>query len=152
MQLFEKEFRNRSVELQLGYNTRAFESAQVGYRFGENFDADFRLWTVEAAYKITEQLSAEYELQRLTLDPDPDTESTWIHVLRAAQFFTPDLFVRLFFQTNSAIDRRNVQLTFVYRYQPPFGNLQLAYQRGTAEFGERSDQGDTLFVKLTTVL
>ncbi len=78
MQLFEKEFRNRSVELQLGYNTRAFESAQVGYRFGENFDADFRLWTVEAAYKITEQLSAEYELQRLTLDPDPDTESTWI--------------------------------------------------------------------------
>ena len=34
---------------------------------------------------------------------------------------------------------------------PPFGTLQLAYQRGTAEFGRRSDQGNTLFVKATTV-
>lgn len=52
-------------------------------------------------------------------------------------------------QTNSAIDRR--KLTFVYRYQPPFGTLQLAYQRGTAEFSQVSDQGNTLFVKLATV-
>ena len=32
------------------------------------------------------------------------------------------------------------------------GTIQVAYQRGTAEFGERSEQGNTLFVKLTTVL
>lgn len=73
-------------------------------------------------------------------------------MVRANQFFTPDLFLRLFFQTNSAIDRRNVQAVFVYRYRPPFGTLQVAYQRGTAEFGQRSEQGHTLFVKLTTVL
>ena len=48
--------------------------------------------------------------------------------------FTPDLLVRVFFQTNSAIDRRNIQAVFVYRYLPPFGQIQLAYQRGTAEF------------------
>ena len=41
---------------------------------------------------------------------------------------------------------------FVYRYLPPFGTIQVAYQRGTAEFGERSNQGNTLFIKLTTVL
>ena len=97
-------------------------------------------------------LSAEYELQRLELDPDPENESTWIHVIRANQFFTPDLFLRVFFQTNSAIDRRNVQAVFVYRYLPPFGTLQVAYQRGTAEFGTRSNQGNTVFVKVTTVL
>ena len=97
-------------------------------------------------------MSAEYELQRLTLDPDPRNESTWIHVVRASQFFTKDLFVRAFFQTNSAIGRRNVQTIFVYRYLPPFGSIQLAHQRGTAEFGERSNQGNTLFVKLTRVL
>ena len=72
-------------------------------------------------------------------------------MIRANQFFTPDLFVKLFFQTNSVIDRRNVQAVFVYRYAPPFGTLQLAYQRGTAEFGARSEQGDTLFVKATAV-
>jgi hypothetical protein len=57
----------------------------------------------------------------------------------------------LFFQTNSAIDRRNVQAVFVWRYRPPFGSVQLAYQRGTAAFGQRSEQGNTLFVKMTTV-
>jgi hypothetical protein len=148
---FEKEFRNRDVGFAAGYNTREFESVTVGYRFGESFDSSFDLFTAAAAYKLTEELSVEYELQRLILTPDPEDETTWIHVVRSTQFFTPDLFLKLFFQTNSAIDRRNVQLTFVYRYQPPFGTLQFAYQRGTAEFGERSEQGNTFFVKVTTV-
>ena len=148
---FEKEFRNRQSTVTLGYNTRAFQSAQLSYRFGRNFDADFQLWSAAGAYKVNPELSLEYELQRLTLDPDPDRNSTWIHVMRVDQFFTRDLFLRMFLQTNSAIDRRNVQAAFVYRYRPPFGTMQLAYQRGTAAFGQRSNQGDTLFLKLTTV-
>jgi len=148
---FEKDFRNRQTALELGYNTRAWESVRGGLTFGHNFDADFKLWNAAARYTVTPELSAEYELQRLVLDPDPDDEGTWIHVVRANQFFTKDLFVRLFLQTNSAIDRRNIQAVFVYRYMPPFGTIQVAYQRGTAEFGERSDQGNTLFTKITTV-
>ena len=35
--------------------------------------------------------------------------------------------------------------------KPPFGLVQLAYQRGTAEFGKRSDQGNTFFLKATVV-
>jgi hypothetical protein len=148
---FEKDFRNRQTGFQVGYNTREYQSVSVGYKTGRNFDADFRLWTVEAAYKATPQLSIEYSLERLSLDPDPDEESTWIHVVRANQSFTKDMFLRVFFQTNSAIDRQNVQAVFVWRYLPPFGTVQLAYQRGTAAFGERSNQGHTLFVKATTV-
>jgi hypothetical protein len=123
----------------------------VGFQFGRNFDSDFRLWTAAAGYKVSDGLSVEYELQRLTLDPDPNMSSTWIHVVRANHFFTKDLFLRAFFQTNSAIDRRNVQAVFVYRYKPPFGTIQLAYQRGTAEFGQASGQGNTLFLKGTWV-
>ena len=149
---FEKDFRNRQTELEVGYNTRAYQSVQTGVEFGRNFDSDFRLWTGTVQYKLTSELSTEYELQRLVLDPDPSDDGTWIHVVRATQFFTPDLFLRVFLQTNSVIDRRNVQAVFVYRYLPPFGTIQVAYQRGTAEFGERSDQGNTLFVKVTTVL
>jgi hypothetical protein len=111
----------------------------------------FEKWTGSARRKITAALSAEYSLQRLVLDPDPSNGTTWIHVLRTDQFFTKDLFLRLFFQTNTAIDRKNVQAVFVYRYLPPFGTIQLAYQRGTAAFGERSTQGNTLFLKATTV-
>ncbi|GMR13181.1 MAG: hypothetical protein BMS9Abin29_1383 [Gemmatimonadota bacterium] len=148
---FEKDFRNRDSGLTLGYNTRAFESVAVGYRFGRNFDSDFKLYTARARYKPTPESALEYELQRLKLDPDPDLETTWIHVVRANYFFTNDLLLRVFYQTNSAIDRNNLQAVFVYRYLPPFGTLQLAFQRGTAGFGERSDQGNTLFVKATAV-
>jgi len=149
--LFEKEFRNRQVGLDVGYNTREYESVRTGLEFGRNFDADYVLWTASARHKVTAALSAEYSLERLVLDPDPEGHGTWIHVLRADQFFTRDLFLRLFFQTNSAIDRKNVQAVFVYRYLPPFGTIQVAYQRGTAAFGQRSTQGDTLFLKATTV-
>ena len=148
---FEDDFRNRKTQFRIGYNTREFQSAVVGFQFGRNFDSDFRLWTAAAGYKVTDELSVEYELQRLTLDPDPDMDGTWIHVVRANHFFTKDLFLRAFFQTNSAIDRRNVQAVFVYRYKPPFGTIQLAYQRGTAEFGRASGQGNTLFLKATWV-
>jgi hypothetical protein len=148
---FEKDFRNDQIGFQVGYNTRAYESVSAGIDFGRNFDADFRLWSATAHHKVTPQLSAEYSLQRLELDPDPDRQSTWIHVVRANQFFTKDLFLRLLYQTNSAIERNNVQAVFVYRYRPPFGTIQAAYQRGTAPFGQRSTQGPTLFLKATTV-
>jgi hypothetical protein len=148
---FEKAFRNREVALDVGYNTREYQSVTTGLEFGRNFDSDYVLWTGSARYKLTQALSAEYSLERLELDPDPRGQSTWIHVIRANQSFTKDLFLRLFFQTNSAIERNNVQVVFVYRYLPPFGTLQVAYQRGTAGFGERSTQGNTLFVKTTTV-
>ena len=149
---FEKDFRNRQTELELGYNTRSYESVRGGLSFGRNFDAEFQLWTAATTYTVTEMLSAEYELQRLELDPDPETRAPGFMSSAPTSFFTPDLFLRVFFQTNSAIDRRNVQAVFVYRYLPPFGTLQVAYQRGTAEFGTRSNQGNTVFVKVTTVL
>jgi hypothetical protein len=148
---FEKDFRNRQVGFQVGYNTREFQSVRAGVEFGRNFDADFQLWSASARFKATDQLSAEYSLERLALSPDPDQQSTWIHVVRVNQFFTKDLFLRAFFQTNTAIDRTNPQVVFVWRYKPPFGTLQVAYQRGTAAFGERSAQGHTLFVKATAV-
>ncbi|MCK5653044.1 MAG: hypothetical protein KAJ42_16760, partial [Gemmatimonadetes bacterium] len=148
---YEKDFRNRATGLVMGYNTRSYQSLRAGYRFGKNFDSDFQLLTGSASYKVTPELSVEYELQRLLLDPDPDDETTWIHVARASHFFTNDLFIRLFFQTNSAIDRRNLQAVFVWRYLPPFGTIQIAFQRGTAEFGLPSEQGNTLFIKATKV-
>ena len=148
---FEKDFRNRQTEFEIGYNTREFQSAKVGLEFGKNFDADFYLLSVGAGYKLSPELSLEYELERLSQTPDPERESTWIHALTLNQFFTKDLFLKLFFQTNSTIDRRNVQAVFVYRHKPPFGSIQLAFQRGTAEFGQRSGQGNTFFIKVTNV-
>jgi len=149
--LYEKEFRNFRTKAEMGYNTREWQSAAVAYEFGKNFDSDFSLVTGRVQQKITHGFSLEYNLTKLNLNPDPENESTWIHVFRLHQSFTKDLYVKLFFQTNSAIDKQNLQVVFVYRFQPPFGLIQLAYQKGTGEFGERGDQGHTLFLKFAYV-
>ena len=149
--LYEKEFRNHQTEFQLGYNTREWQSARISYGFGRSFDLDFYLVEGSLNYKITEDFSLQYSLTRLKYDPESDPEnkeSRWIHVIRATNYFTNDLFIKLFFQTNSAINKKNLHVVFVYRFQPPFGLIQLAYQKGTAEFGEVGAQGDTLFLKI----
>lgn len=92
------------------------------------------------------------QLSRVWLDPDPDNRATLINVLRVQQNFTRDLYLKVFYQTNSVIDRRNLELVFVWRHKPPFGQIQFAFQRGRAEFGERSRQGNTFFVKMSHVL
>ncbi|MBN2206126.1 MAG: hypothetical protein JW742_01870, partial [Candidatus Aminicenantes bacterium] len=149
--LYEKEFRNRQTELALGYNTREWQSAEVGWSFGRNYDLDFHLIEGRLNYKLSEDFSLEYGLTRLSFDPDPGNESTWIHVFRATNYFAKDLFLKVFYQIHTAIDKRNVQVLFVYRFQPPFGLVQLAYQKGTARFGERGSQGHTVFVKVAFV-
>jgi len=49
------------------------------------------------------------------------------------------------------ISKENVQLLGVWRFLPPFGSLQIAYQKGTSEIGEMSEQDDTIFTKLPWV-
>ena len=149
--LYEKEFHNHRTIFELGYNTREWQSAFVSYAFGRNFDSDLQLFGGGVHLKLLKSLSLEYSLNRLVLDPDPDLETKWVHILRLTNYFTPDLYLKFFYQSNSAISKQNIQLVFVYRYQPPFGTVQLAYQKGTAAIGEESDQGHTLFVKVSYV-
>lgn len=146
--LYEKGFRNRETELTLGYNTREWQSASINYGFGRNFDFDFQLVEGRLNAKLTRDLSLEYGLTRLLFRPDPEEESTWIHFIRATNYFTKDLFLKVFLQLNSAIEKRYVQVLFVYRFQPPFGLVQLAYQKGSALFGDRGNQGHMLFFKV----
>lgn len=145
--LYEKEFRNRQSEIDIGYNTREWQHASLAYSFGRNFDRDFQLLEGNVNLKMTQDLSLSYGLERVLFDPDPGYDSTWIHVVRATNYFTNDLFIKVFYQLNTAIDKSNVQVLFVYRFQPPFGSVQVAYQKGTGEFGERGTQGHTLFLK-----
>jgi len=150
-ELFEKEYRNSLTSFEFGYDNRQGRSAFLEVGTGTNYDSDLLLATFRAEFRISSAWGFEYEVTWLELDPDPELESTRIHVLRSSYYFTNDLFVSLFLQTNSVISKENVQLLGVWRFKPPFGSLQLAYQRGTSEFGEPSEQGDTVFTKLSWV-
>jgi hypothetical protein len=146
--LYEKEFRNHLTEFSLGYNTREWQSVRISYSTGKNFDAGVHLYEGALNFKLTADFSIQYAFERLILEPDPEKESTWIHVIRATQYFTKDLFLKVFYQAHTAIDKHNIQVLFVYRFQPPFGLIQLAYQKGTGRFGEQGTQGHTLFFKI----
>jgi hypothetical protein len=148
---FEKEYSNSLASVQFGYDSRAGRAVFLEVGSGTNFDSDILLATLEAELKITNAWSVQYEGTWLDLDPDPELEGTWIHVFRTKYYVTNNLFATLFVQTNSAIDKENIQLLAVWRFRPPFGSLQVAYQRGTSEFGKPSDQGDTMFTKLSWV-
>jgi hypothetical protein len=150
-ELFEKEYRNSLTSFEFGYDNRQGRSAFLEVGTGTNYDSDLLLATLRAEFRISSAWGLQYEATWLELDPDPELESTWIHVLRTSYYFTNDLFVSLFVQTNSVISKENVQLLGVWRFKPPFGSLQLAYQRGTSEFGEPSEQRDTVFTKLSWV-
>lgn len=54
---------------------------------------------------------------------------------------------KTFFPKKWGLER--IELLFVYRFQPPFGSIQIAYQKGTGEFGEKGTQGHTLFLKFS---
>jgi len=148
---FEKDFRNSEYTFGGGYDTRTGRSFGLFYGFGTNFDSRMRLLRGRTQIKITDAWNLYYSLTRLWLDPDPENETTWIHVVRSYYYFQNDLFLKVFYQTNSSIQKKNTQVTFVWRFIPPFGALQFAYQHGTAPFGEASDQGHTLFTKLSWV-
>jgi hypothetical protein len=148
---FEKEFRNEETRFEVGYDTRAGRSVEIAYGFGRSYDSDLRLASGELALKITDGLNVEYEATRLWLDPDPEDDSTIIHSVRTSYYFNPDLFCKLFFQSNSVIDKENAQVWLVWRFLPPFGSLQLVYQQGTSIAGTQSQQGHTLFTKLSWV-
>jgi hypothetical protein len=150
-ELFEKEFRNSICEAEIGHDNRAGRSFKLSAGVGENYDSDLRLFGFETELSLSEGWDLSYELTRLELDPDPEHETTWIHVFRTSYHFTNDLYLRLFAQTNSVIDKENVQVLLVWRFLPPFGSLQVAYQRGTSEMGARSEQGDSVFTKLSWV-
>ena len=146
--LYEEEFRNRQTQFTLGYNTREWQSASVAYAFGRNFGLDFDLVKGTVNYRLIKDLSMEYGLTRLVFNPDPEGDSTWIHSLRTTYNFTNDLFLKLYYQVNSSIDKIAVQALFVYRFQPPFGLIQLAYQRGSMVFGVAGERTDSLFLKI----
>lgn len=149
--LFEKEFRNDRTTVELGWDGRDGRAVSAYVGSGFNYDSDLKLYGFDIRWPIGDRWRFSYELTRLELEPDPDNESTTIHVFDALYAFHANLYIKAFLQTNSSIEKENVQLLGVWRFQPPFGSLQLAYQRGTSEQGQESQQGDTFFTKFSWV-
>ncbi|MBL7135426.1 MAG: carbohydrate binding family 9 domain-containing protein [Candidatus Marinimicrobia bacterium] len=159
---FEKDFRNRLITNELEYDNKKGLSISFEYARGKNYDRDLEKIIGGIDVKIIEGWNVEYQFTKHWFCPVEPDDNSWIHHVRTSYYVNKDLYFKVFYQTKSRIYgcftdlefdmlRKTVQVLFVWRFLPPFGSIQLAYQEGTTLHTETSNQGKTLFTKLSWV-
>jgi hypothetical protein len=160
--LFEKDFRNSLNQVDLTFDTRTGRTVSAYYGKGRNFDSDVERFGGRVDLKLTDALNATYDLSRLWFSPDPGERSSWIHFFRATYYVNKDMYLKLFYQSKYDVtgsfsdprfdlERETTQFVYVWRFFPPFGSLQLAYQEGPSQIGDESGRYRTVFTKLSWV-
>jgi len=149
--LYEKDYYNHRHSFSLGYNTDEWSNARLGYTFGKNFDRDFYLISGEVSFKVSDKLSFELSSDYVNFSPDTTNSTTLINVISAQYYFTKDLWVKVFAQNSTNIERIYVYGLFGWRFKPPFGAVYLIYTRDQMQslLNNGTDQADIFFVKLT---
>lgn len=123
--LLDKDYYNNFIKATVGYNTDESAFVEAGYRTGRNFDRDFYLVQARAKALILKKLSLSYELNIVNFTPNENNESTTINVIGADYFFNKDLWIRIFTQNNSSINKYYFYGVFGWRFKPPFGAVYL---------------------------
>jgi hypothetical protein len=160
--LFERDFRNSLYQTDLTFNTRTGKSVTAYYGSGTNFERELTRFGGRIDLKVTDALNATYNLTRVRFRTDSTEESSWIHYVRATYYVNKDMFFKLFYQSKhyrtdifelprADEERETTQFVYVWRFYPPFGSLQLAYQQGPLQVGDEQGQYRTLFTKLAWV-
>ena len=151
LEVFEKRFYNHQYLVETGYNLQQWNNYSFFYVRGRSFDRDFDRWVFRSHFKLTNNWALEYSFQHVNLEPDPDGQSTTLQILTTDYNFTPDLFLRLFTQYNSANSRFYLYGLFGWRFIPPFGTLYVGYTADQFDLVDAPFERDnqrTLFVKL----
>ena len=161
---YEKDFRNTYTGNTLRYDTKQGTVASAEYTFGKNFGRDFDNIKGGLSVKVLDGWDVEYNLSRHWFSPGSYEDNSWIHYVRSTYYMNPDLYVKVFYQTKYTLWgdtmpfdydllRENLQLLFVWRFLPPFGSLQLAYQEGSVRNTGRADDNiKAFFCKLSWML
>jgi len=149
---FNRHYFNREHTLELGYKTEEWASTELSYSWGSIYDSDLSLVEATVNRVLIPRLTAAYSFIHLNLDPDPDLESSTIHILRLEYAFTPDLYWRVFGQTNSINRRFYLYSVFGWRYNPPFSAIYITYTRDRFEVADRPyliESHPMLFLKIS---
>ena len=117
--------KNNFIKTTLGYNTDESAFIELGYTTGRTFDRDFHLVQARAKALIFKKLNLTYELNLIKYKPNENNESTTINVIGADYFFTKDMWIRVFTQNNSNINKYYFYGVFGWRFKPPFGAVYL---------------------------
>ena len=159
---FEKDFRNYLIEGDLGYDNKKGSRISLLFGSGVNYDRDFEQVGAGLELKLLSGWNLTYQVRKYWFRPFDPEDNSLLHYLRSTYYFNKDMYVKLFYQTKYRtrggladldldLSRETVQLVFVWRFLPPFGSLQLAYQEGTTRVTEIAGSERTFFMKFSWV-
>jgi len=159
---FEKDFHNNMITNEIQYDSKNKLKFDIEYAFGKNFDRNIEQISGGIELKIIEGWNAEYSIERYWLDPSEPEDNNLIHIFRSSYYVNKDLYFKAFYQSKNSyfgewynpefeMLRKSVQFVFVWRFLPPFGSIQIAYQEGTAKYTDVEGKAQTLFTKLSWV-
>jgi hypothetical protein len=159
---YEKDFRNNIFETNLKYDNKKGNTVFVNLGIGHNFDRDFDQIGGGIDLNILKGLNLTYQIKRYWFTPNTGNDSNIMHFIRCTYYMNKDVYWKLFYQsrydiTEGASDliydlsREILQFVFVWRFLPPFGSVQIAFQQGTARITDIEGREKTLFTKLSWV-
>ncbi len=159
---YEIDFRDQLTEFELNFDNHKGNYYEVGYGFGREENNDTEQIHGEISMKVMEGLNIEYNVTKAWFRPRID-RNTLIHFLRTTYYMNTDMYFKLFyrsryhisgeyFNTDLDLNNESLQLVYVWRFLPPFGSFQCAYQRGKLRVGEKdSGMSSTFFLKTSWV-
>jgi len=159
---YEKDFRNHDISSTLSYDNKRGFSVSSAYGGGYNYDRNLQHASLGFSVKILDGWNLSYTIKGYWFDPDNNDDNTVIHYVRSTYYLNKDLYFKLFYQSrydvtervfNPDFDltRQTAQFVFVWRFLPPFGSLQLAYQQGSTLVTKEFNQNQSVFAKLSWV-
>lgn len=108
----------------LGYNTEAYNHAQVMFRTGHSFGSDYYSFESGLQLKVLNKLALELKPRYIHFSPESiDFKTAFINSISATYNFTNNLWIKLICQTNSSTDKIYVYGLTGWRFKPPFGYL-----------------------------
>ena len=160
---YEKDFRNRYLTNEVEFDNKLGTAISFEYTFGRNYDRDLERAGGGIDIKMLEEWTVTYNFSRYWFRPTTFDDNSWIHYVRSTYYVTNDLYFKVFYQTKHRIYRglpdpeldllkKNLQLVFVWRFIPPFGSVQVAYQEGSSYYFENDPDYTSLFLKVAWVL
>ena len=159
---YEKDFRNNEMEAEIDYENKMGNALSFSYGTGKNFDSVFEQLGSGIDLKLREGWNISYNIKKFWFDPDIEDENSIIHYFRSTFYMNKDMFFKLFYQSKYNVaggisdpdfdlSRETIQFVFVWRFLPPFGAIQFAFQQGSTRHTDVSGDQKTLFTKLSWV-
>lgn len=160
---FEKDFRNDVVVTDITFDNKKGKRVSFSIGGGKNYDRDFEAYGLAVHLKLIEGWNLSYTIMRYWFYPDTDADNNLIHYVRSTFYVNKDLFFKLFYQSryytiggvsdpSFDLTRETVQFVFVWRFMPPFGSVQLAFQQGSTRVMEVAGRERTVFFKFSWMI